>query len=50
MFDEFVAFQTEAGTSGRMGEYRRLIASGGSFRPSEVDQVLGVLLEVGTSQ
>ena len=48
MFDDFVAFQTEAGTTGRMGEYRRLIASGGSFRPSEVDQILGVLLEVGT--
>jgi hypothetical protein len=48
MFDELVAFQAEAGTSGRMGEYRRLIGAGcGGVPPSEVDQVLGMLLEVG---
>ena len=46
-FDELVTFQTEAGTSGRMGEYRRLIGAGcGGVPPSEVDQVLGMLLEV----
>lgn len=47
MFDELVAFQAEAGTSGRMSEYRRLIGAGcGGVPPSEVDQVLGMLLEV----
>lgn len=47
MFDELVTFQAEAGTSGRMGDYRRLIGAGcGGVPPSEVDQVLGMLLEV----
>lgn len=47
MFDGLVAFQAEAGTSGRMSEYRRLIGAGcGGVPPSEVDQVLGMLLEV----
>lgn len=47
MFSEVVAFQAEAGTSGRMSEYRRLIGAGcGGVPPSEVDQVLGMLLEV----
>lgn len=47
MFQELVTFQAEAGTSGRMGEYRRLIGAGcGGVPPSEVDQVLGMLLEV----
>jgi transcription factor MBP1 len=47
MFNELVTFQAEAGTSGRMGEYRRLIGVGcGGVPPSEVDQVLGMLLEV----
>jgi hypothetical protein len=42
-----VSFQAEAGTSGRMGEYRRLIGAGcGGVPPSEVDHVLGMLLEV----
>jgi hypothetical protein len=46
-FDELVSFQAEAGTSGRMGEYRRLIGAGcGGVPPSEVDHVLGMLLEV----
>jgi transcription factor MBP1 len=46
-FDELVTFQAEAGTSGRMGEYRRLIGAGcGGVPPSEVDHVLGMLLEV----
>jgi len=47
MFDELVTFQAEAGTSGRMGDYRRLIGAGcGGIPPSEVDAVLGMLLEV----
>lgn len=46
-FDGLVNFQAEAGTSGRMGEYRRLIGAGcGGVPPSEVDHVLGMLLEV----
>ena len=50
MFEELVTFQAEAGTSGRMGEYRRLIAAGcGGVSPSEVDHVLGMLLEVRTA-
>jgi len=47
VFDELVTFQAEAGTSSRMGEYRRLIGIGcGGIPPSEVDAVLGMLLEV----
>jgi len=50
MFNELVTFQAEAGTSGRMGEYRRLIGVGcGGVPPSEVDQVLGMLLEVSST-
>ncbi|TFY78213.1 hypothetical protein EWM64_g5796 [Hericium alpestre] len=46
VFDEFVRFQAEAGTSGRMNEYRRLISAGcGGIPPSEVDATLGMLLE-----
>ena len=49
MFDEFVRFQAEAGTGGRMTEYRRLIAAGcGGIPPSEVDAVVSILLEVRT--
>jgi len=41
-----VNFQAEAGTSGRMSEYRRLIGAGcGGVPPSEVDHVLSMLLE-----
>jgi len=51
MFNELVTFQAEAGTSGRMGEYRRLIGVGcGGVPPSEVDQVLGMLLETLESE
>ncbi|KAH9482482.1 Cell division cycle-related protein res2/pct1 [Psilocybe cubensis] len=51
MFDELVTFQTEAGTSGRMGDYRRLIGAGcGGIPPAEVDQVLGMLLETLESE
>jgi transcription factor MBP1 len=47
MFDELVTFQAEAGTGGRMSEYRRLIGAGcGGIPPSEVDHALGMLLEV----
>ncbi|KAF8913741.1 hypothetical protein CPB84DRAFT_1698989 [Gymnopilus junonius] len=50
-FDELVTFQAEAGTNGRMGEYRRLIGAGcGGVPPSEVDQVLGMLLETLESE
>lgn len=49
MFDEFVRFQAEAGTGGRMTEYRRLIAAGcGGVPTSEVDGVVSMLLEVST--
>jgi transcription factor MBP1 len=49
MFDEFVRFQAEAGTGGRMTEYRQLIAAGcGGIPPSEVDGVVSMLLEVRT--
>ncbi|KAG7096660.1 hypothetical protein E1B28_004075 [Marasmius oreades] len=46
LFDELVTFQAEAGTSGRMADYRKLIATGcGGLPLSEVDSVLGLLLE-----
>lgn len=46
-FDHLVKFQAEAGTGGRMVEYRRLIAAGcGGISPEEVDGVVGMLLEV----
>ncbi|KAG6833857.1 hypothetical protein H0H87_011791 [Tephrocybe sp. NHM501043] len=50
-FEELVSFQAEAGTGGRMAEYRRLIGAGcGGVPPSEVDQVLGMLLETLESE
>lgn len=46
-FEEFVKYQAEAGTGGRMSEYRRLIGAGcGGIPPTEVDNVVGLLLEV----
>ncbi|KAI9063369.1 apses-domain-containing protein [Trametes sanguinea] len=46
MFDRLVKFQAEAGTGGRMAEYRRLISAGcGGIAPEEVDGVVGMLLE-----
>ncbi|KAH9963226.1 hypothetical protein BC827DRAFT_1357664 [Russula dissimulans] len=46
MFDEFVRFQAEAGTGGRMTDYRRVIAAGcGGIPTSEVDGVVSMLLE-----
>lgn len=46
-FNELVKFQAEAGTGGRMADYRRLIAAGcGGIPPGEVDGALGMLLEV----
>ncbi|KAJ7591500.1 hypothetical protein C8J56DRAFT_935724 [Mycena floridula] len=51
VFDDLVTFQAEAGTSGRMGEYRRLIGAGcGGIPPLEVDSVLGMLLETLESE
>lgn len=50
MFDDFVKFKAEAGTGGRMPEYRRLIAGGcGGMTPAEVDEVIGTLLDVSRS-
>ena len=50
-FEELVRCQAEAGTGGRMSEYRRLIGAGcGGVPPAEVDQVLGMLLEVRSCQ
>ncbi|KAF7313518.1 hypothetical protein HMN09_00507700 [Mycena chlorophos] len=50
-FDELVTFQAETGTSGRMGDYRKLIgAACGGVPPAEVDQVLGMLLETLESE
>ena len=47
LFDELTAFQAEAGTRGRMGEYRRLIGAGcGGVPPAEVDNIISLLLEV----
>ncbi|KAI0751315.1 apses-domain-containing protein [Daedaleopsis nitida] len=46
MFEQLVRFQAEAGTGGRMAEYRRLISAGcGGIPPDEVDGVVGMLLE-----
>ena len=46
-FDHLVKFQAEAGTGGRMTEYRRLISAGcGGIPPEDVDSVVGMLLEV----
>ncbi|KAF8138668.1 hypothetical protein EV363DRAFT_1394102 [Boletus edulis] len=46
MFDQLTAFRAEAGTGGRMTEYRRLIGAGcGGVPPSEVDNIIGMLLE-----
>ncbi|PIL36730.1 transcription factor [Ganoderma sinense ZZ0214-1] len=46
MFDHLVKFQAEAGTGGRMTEYRRLISAGcGGIPPEDVDGVVGMLLE-----
>ncbi|KAG2148129.1 apses-domain-containing protein [Suillus clintonianus] len=51
MFDEIASFQAEAGTGGRMAEYRRLIGAGcGGVMPSEVDNVIGMLLETLESE
>ncbi|KIJ32339.1 hypothetical protein M422DRAFT_213878 [Sphaerobolus stellatus SS14] len=50
-FEALIKQQAEAGTGGRMPEYRRLIAAGcGGITPSEVDNVLGLLLETLESE
>jgi transcription factor MBP1 len=46
-FEEMVRYHGEAGTQGKMGEYRRLIGAGmGGVAPGDVDSVVGMLLEV----
>ncbi|KAI6047058.1 hypothetical protein EDC04DRAFT_581319 [Pisolithus marmoratus] len=51
LFGELTVFQAEAGTGGKMGEYRRLIGAGcGGVPPSEVDHLVGVLLETLESE
>ncbi|KAF9247135.1 hypothetical protein BU15DRAFT_84685 [Melanogaster broomeanus] len=51
LFDELTAFQAEAGTGGRMTEYRRLVGAGcGGVSPSEVDNIIGMLLETLESE
>ncbi|KAH9950026.1 apses-domain-containing protein [Amylocystis lapponica] len=51
VFEELVKFQAEAGTGGRMAEYRRLIGAGcGGVPPGEVDNVVGMLLETLESE
>ena len=45
-FDSFVKQQAEAGTGGKMNEYKKLIAAGcGSMAPSEVETVIDTLLQ-----
>ncbi|KAF8334984.1 uncharacterized protein EI90DRAFT_3280123 [Cantharellus anzutake] len=44
--EEFVNYQAEAGTGGRMADYRKLISAGcGEIPVAEVDSVVGLLLE-----
>ncbi|KAF8509437.1 hypothetical protein BU17DRAFT_77854 [Hysterangium stoloniferum] len=50
-FDTLITQQAEAGTGGRMPEYRRLIGAGcGGVPTTEVDNVLGLLLETLESE
>ncbi|EIN10385.1 transcription factor [Punctularia strigosozonata HHB-11173 SS5] len=44
-FEEIVRYQGDAGTQGKMAEYRRLIGAGLGVPAGEVDNVVGVLLE-----
>lgn len=47
LFGDLIKFQAEAGTGGRMADYRRLISAGcGGVPQTEVDNVIGMLLEV----
>ena len=47
VFDELVTLQAEAGTSGRMAQYRRLLGAGcGGMPIGDVDDALSMLLEV----
>lgn len=51
LFDELTAFQAEAGTGGKMSEYRQLIGKGcGGVPPSDVDHLVGILLETLESE
>ena len=48
--ERFVKEQSEAGTGERMQDYRRLIAAGlGGVSPAEVDDMVGLILEVKSS-
>ncbi|KAI0347062.1 apses-domain-containing protein [Trametopsis cervina] len=50
-FDDVVKAQAEAGTGGRMSEYRRLIGAGcGGVPPGDVDNVVTMLLETLESE
>ena len=50
VFDELVTLQAEAGTSGRMAQYRRLLGAGcGGMPIGDVDDALSMLLEVCSS-
>ncbi|PSR73589.1 hypothetical protein PHLCEN_2v10508 [Hermanssonia centrifuga] len=51
LFDTLVKSQAEAGTGGRMADYRRLIGAGcGGVPPGEVDNVVTMLLETLESE
>ena len=50
-FDALVKAQAEAGTGGRMAQYRKLISAGcGGVSPDEVDHVVKMLAEVRVSR
>lgn len=50
VFHQLVRLEAEAGTGGRMNQYRRLISGGcGGISPEEVDGVLSMLVEVCVS-
>lgn len=49
MFEQLVTLQAEAGTGGRMAQYRRLLSAGcGGIPAGEIDDVLSALLEVSS--
>lgn len=51
MVDELVKAQAEAGTGGRMAQYRKLISAGcGGVAPSEVENVVKMLVETLESE
>ena len=47
MFQQLVTLEAEAGTGGRMAQYRRLLSAGcGGMPLGDIDDALGALLEV----